>query len=63
LPVALSSEGAEGDAALSAVVRLPLPFAVTSGAWEADRAATATAATVVVTAALRSLLSNCAAIE
>lgn len=61
--MALSSGGVSDVGALSAVVCLPLPSAVTSGAWDADRAATATAATVVVTAALRSLLSKCAAIE
>ncbi|WP_228123638.1 hypothetical protein [Streptomyces olivaceus] len=61
--MALSWEDASDVGALSAVVCLPFPSAVTLGAWDADSAATATAATVVVTAALRSLLSKCAAIE
>ncbi|CAM5658627.1 hypothetical protein SVIOM74S_09099 [Streptomyces violarus] len=60
--MALPSEAlASGEGVASAAACLPWSF--TPGAWEADRAATATAATAVVAAPLHSLLPNCAAIE
>lgn len=59
----LSPAVASGEGWASAAVDLPLSSAVTPGAWEADSAATAAAATAVVTAPLHSLLPNCAAIK
>ncbi|GGZ68863.1 hypothetical protein GCM10010389_02640 [Streptomyces echinoruber] len=63
MPVALSSAFTSGEVCAPAVAGLPPSPAVTPGAWDADSAATAAAATAVVAAPLRSLLPKCAAIE
>jgi hypothetical protein len=65
LPVALAlTSAAVSDVGWeSLAVRLPWSSTVAPGAWDADRAATASAATAVVAAPLRSLLPMYAAIQ
>ena len=54
--------GVGSDDGLGAGVLSALAVSVTPGAWDADSAATATAATAVVAAPLTTRLPNCAAI-
>ncbi|GHH53591.1 hypothetical protein GCM10018775_55690 [Streptomyces umbrinus] len=61
MPVALLSASGS-DEGWEPVLCLPWAVSVTPGAWDADSAATATAATAVVAAPLTTRLPNCAAI-
>src|SRR3954454_11960315 len=64
LPVAPSSPAATSDAGWESLAAcLPWSSTVVPGAWDADRAATASAAAAVVAAPLRSLLPMYAAIQ